>query len=121
MDQDTSRTVCRLIAGIVVSDDDLDATEDAFVDRMLAKFGLPPEEREAIFPILDRSEAADAIRALSPDVQKEALGLLLEAAAADGKIAKEEREYLAAVADELHIAADEIDRRLDEELKRNKR
>lgn len=119
MDQETSRTVCRLIAGIVVSDDDLDATEDAFVDRMLARFGLPPEERGAIFPILDRSEAAEAIRGLSADVQKEALALLVEAAAADGKIAKEEREYLVAVADELRVPAAELDRRLEAALASN--
>jgi hypothetical protein len=35
MDETIRRKVCRLIAGIVVSDEDLSPQEDAFVDRML--------------------------------------------------------------------------------------
>ena len=41
MDESVRRKVCRLIAGIVVSDEDLSPHEDAFVDRMLERFGIP--------------------------------------------------------------------------------
>ena len=53
MDQEMAKKVCRLVAGIIVADDDLDPKEDAFIDRMLAKFGIPGDERDSIFPIVD--------------------------------------------------------------------
>ena len=109
MDQQRNLELCRLIAGIVVSDDDLDATEEAFLDRVLEKFGIPATERESLFPILDRSEAAEAVRQLSPELQKTALSLLIEATVADGKIAPEEREYLDVVAAEMKIGQVELE------------
>lgn len=118
MDKELSHRVCRLIAGLVVSDDDLDAAEDAFVDRLLEHFGIPLAERDTIFPIVDRSEAADAVKSLPADVQKEALKLLVAAASADGKIAAAEREFLHTVAEAMGITTAEIDRRLDEAVKK---
>jgi hypothetical protein len=82
MDDVLRRKVCRLIAGIVVSDEDLSPQEDAFVDRMLERFGIPKEEREVIFPIVDATEAAGAMRELPEDFRLEAFGLLVDAAAA---------------------------------------
>jgi uncharacterized tellurite resistance protein B-like protein len=104
--------VARLIAGLVVSDDDLDPAEEAFLDRMLARFGIAEEQRESIFPIVDRSEAAAEVRALPGDVQLEALALLIEATAADGKIADEEREYLRAVAEAIGVGDQELESRI---------
>jgi uncharacterized tellurite resistance protein B-like protein len=118
VDKDLSHRVCRLIAGLVVSDDDLDEAEDAFVDRLLEHFGIPVAERDTIFPIVDRSEAADAVKSLPADVQKEALTLLVAAASADGKIVTEEREYLHTVAEAMGVSLAEIDRRLDDAVKK---
>ena len=112
MDEQLRHKVCRLIAGIVVSDDDLDTAEDAFIDRMLTRFGIPLSQRESIFPIVDRSEAAAEMQLLAPDVQQEALTLLIEAAAADGQIAAEERAYLHTVAEAIGLTTDEIDHRI---------
>ena len=112
MDVDQARRVCQLVAGIVVTDEDLDPTEEAFVGRMLEKFGMDESEREVIFPLVDGEEAALAIRDLPQDTQQEAFALLIEAAAADGKIAPEERDYLGKVADAIGIAGEEIDKRL---------
>ena len=89
------KTVCRLVAGLVVSDDNLSPEEEAFVDRMIQRFAI--SDRDAIFPIVNRSEARDAMRALPEAVRREALALLVEAAAVDGKIVDEERAYLHAV------------------------
>jgi uncharacterized tellurite resistance protein B-like protein len=112
MDPNVARQVCRLIAGIVVSDEDLSPQEDAFVDRMLLRFGIPIADRDVIFPIIDASEAADTVKALAPAVREEALSLLIEAAAADGSIAPEELGYLEAVADATSVARDELQDRL---------
>lgn len=116
MDDVLRRKVCRLIAGIVVSDEDLSPQEDAFVDRMLERFGIPKEEREVIFPIVDATEAADAMRELPADFRLEAFGLLVEAAAADGSIAPEELGYLEAVSDVVGVSRDALSDKLAEAL-----
>lgn len=118
MDKDLSHRVCRLIAGLVVSDDDLDAAEDAFIDRLLEHFGIPVAERDTIFPIVDRSEAAEAVKSLPSDVQKEALRLLVAAATADGKVVAEEREYLHTVAEAMGVAIADVDAQLEAGLKK---
>ncbi len=106
MDESQRRRVCQLIAGMVVADDDLDDAEDAFINKMLVRFGIPLEEREVIFPIIDAAEAAASIMTLPEAVRAEAFGLLIEAACADGQVVSEEREYLETVAETLGLAAD---------------
>ena len=116
MDKELRRSICRLIAGLVVADDDLEPAEDAFVDKMLAKFEIPPEERDTIFPIVDRSEAAETIRQLPKEAQTMALDLLIEATVADGVVAPEEKAYLEAVGHELGISPAELDKRVAAKL-----
>ncbi len=116
MDKELSHKVCRLIAGLVVSDDDLDSSEDAFIDRMLLKFGIPQDERDTIFPIVDKTEAKSAMQDLPADVQQEAVKLLLEAAVADGKVVTEERAYLHAVAEAIGISAGAMNQKIDDAL-----
>ena len=116
MDQEMKRSICRLIAGIVVADDDLEPSEEAFLDKLLAQFGIPETERDRIFPIIDREEAAQAIRGLPKDAQAAALELLIEATVADGVVKSEERDYLDAVAKELGVVGAELERRIAEQL-----
>jgi len=113
MDEMMSRKLCQIIAGIVVADDDLDPAEDAFIENLMKRFGLPLEERDALFPIMDGEEAAKELLALSPAAQREALGLLVEAVAADKKYAAEEREFLEKVAGVLSVPKDELDRMVE--------
>jgi uncharacterized tellurite resistance protein B-like protein len=112
VDKELRTKICRLIAGIVVADDNLEPAEEAFLDRMLAKFEIPASERDSIFPIVDRDEAAATIRQLPADVQKTVLSLLIEATAADGAVAPEERSYLDVVAAEMGVTGAEVDRAL---------
>jgi uncharacterized tellurite resistance protein B-like protein len=97
VDEIFKRKVCQLIAGIVVVDDDLDPAESAFIDRVLGRFGIRPEERDVIFPIVDTEEAVQQVGELPPEIQDETLELLVLAATADGKVVPAEREYLRAV------------------------
>jgi uncharacterized tellurite resistance protein B-like protein len=112
MDEAMRKKLCRLVAGLVVADDDLDAAEDAFIDRMMVKFGIPAEQRGELFPIVDREEAAREIKTLPQPAQDEAFSLLIEAATADGKVVREERAYLESVAEALGIEAKVVDDRL---------
>lgn len=112
MDTEDRRRVCRLIAGLVVVDDVLDDTENAFVDSMLVRFGLGSEEREALFPIVDADEAVRELTALPPAMREEAFGLLISAAAADKRFMAEERDYLHKVGAVLGLEGAEIDTRV---------
>src|SRR5262245_4680311 len=116
MDQTTRQKICQLVAGIVITDDVLDEKEEAFVDRMIASFGLSDTNREVIFPLVDGKEAAEEMRQLPKDAQDEAFQLLLEAAAADGEIVPEEREYLKSVAEAIGVSDEEVESRLQKEL-----
>jgi uncharacterized tellurite resistance protein B-like protein len=104
--------ICRLIAGLVVTDDDLDEKEDAFIERLLASFGIPSSDRNEIFPIVDKSEAAAALKEMTSEMQRETVELLITAAAVDGKIVPEEQAYLEAVADAVGLPHDELARRV---------
>ncbi len=121
MDAALARKVCRIIAGIIVADDDLHDEEDKFLDRMLVRFGIPASERAMLFPIVDKKEAADELRTLPVDVQHETVSLLIDAAAADGKIATEERAYMQAVAEVIGLAPAEMDQKLDLAAKKRRK
>lgn len=114
MDNELREIVCRLIAGLVVSDDDLAPEEEAFLERMLDRFQI--SERAKIFPIVDRSDAAEKVRELPKDVQAEAFTLLTEAAVADGKVVPEELAYLLAVGEVIGLDAAAIDARIEKAL-----
>jgi len=115
------RSICRLIAGIVVADDDLEPSEEAFLDKLLAHFDIPESERDTIFPIVDRDEAAQAIRGLPKEAQASALKLLIEATVADGVVKPEERDYLDAVAKELGVVGSDLERQISAELRASSR
>ena len=118
MDEALRKKICRLIAGIVVADDDLHEKEDAFLDRMLVKFGIPKEHREELFPIVDRDEAVAEIKTLPKDIQQETFARLVEAACADGQVVPEERAYLDAVGAAIGIDKKGVEDRVVDQLSR---
>jgi uncharacterized tellurite resistance protein B-like protein len=115
MDLEIRQKICQLVAGIVIADDLLDDHEEKFVDRLIASFGVAGG-RDVVFPLVDRDEAAEQIKALPPEAQDEAVRLLIEAACIDGQIAPEEREYLLAVAKALEIPETTLAKRVAEQL-----
>lgn len=108
--------ICQLVAGIIIADDILDAHEEAFVDRLIASFGVGESGRDVIFPLVDRDEAATQIKQLPSAAQEEALRLLIEAACIDGQIAPEERDYLKAIAMALDVPDATLARRVADQL-----
>jgi uncharacterized tellurite resistance protein B-like protein len=113
LDDKLRKDVCRLIAGILIADYDLDPKEDEFLDRLLRSMEFPDIERSSIKPVSGKSEAAAMMRKLPPDARDTALSLLLEAAVADGTVHDDEREYVHTIAEELGMSKDDIDRKLD--------
>lgn len=116
MDPELRHRVCQLIAGIVITDEDLDPREEEFVERMLERFGLDKNQRDVIFPLVDGEEAAATMRGLPRETQEEAFEMLVEAACADGKVVPEERDYLGAVAMAIGVSEAEIERRIQKYL-----
>jgi uncharacterized tellurite resistance protein B-like protein len=115
-DEKVRRRLCELIAGILVADDDLDPAEHDFIERVYARFELPAEARRRLFPIVDAGDAAAALRALPESARVYALRMLVEAAAADGKVVPRERRYLETAAEALGIAPEELEARIAAEL-----
>jgi phage I-like protein len=99
-----------MIAGLIVADDDFAPEEEVFIERMLKRFGV--SDRDTIFPIISHDEAAEQMRALPAAVQEEALAVLLEAAAVDGKVTDEERAYLRAVGEAVGLSQAAVEQRL---------
>lgn len=116
MNEEQKRTIARLIAGIVVADDDLDPAEDAFVDKMLAELGIPDGERAILFPILDRDEAVEEFSSLPGPLKEEALMSVVAAAASDGQIVEIEREYLKVLATVVGWSESELTQRCNAAL-----
>lgn len=116
MEDDTKRLICRMVAGLVASDEDFTDSERAFVEKVLGEFGLPPSEWDAIFPLVEPDQAREAIAGLNGAAREMAINLLVQAAAADGKIVDEERQYLGAVADAMSIHPSVIEFRLNKAI-----
>lgn len=112
MDEATKRIACRMIAGLVATDEDFSDGERQFLDKVLVQFGIPEEEWDAIFPLLEHDAAEAAIRGLDPIAQKEIFELLLEAALVDGSIVQEERNYIEVVGRAIGLSDEELGRRL---------
>jgi uncharacterized tellurite resistance protein B-like protein len=117
MDDATGRRVCELIAGIIATDGVLHPSELQFMLTAFAKFGVASgDDTEAIVPAVTPAEASKAMASLPEEVRDEAVGLLIESAAADGNVSPEERDYLFAVARAAGLSRDHIDDRIANEL-----
>jgi uncharacterized tellurite resistance protein B-like protein len=116
MDATTRQRICQLVAGLVIADDILADKEEAFLDRMIERFGIEGG-RDVVFPLVDRDEAAAQIKQLDRSAQEEALRLLIEAACVDGQIQPEERDYLGAIAKALELSDADLEKRIASGLK----
>lgn len=114
MDAETSRRACEIISGLLFADGELHPSEERFFRALLARFGLPAETRASA--ALDEEGALAKLRALPEAARRETLGLLIEAAAADGTLHPAERVLIGAVADELGVSEEEVDRDLKRAL-----
>jgi uncharacterized tellurite resistance protein B-like protein len=114
MDEQKSLQVCGIIAGILVADDHIHPHEADFLRRVQARFSIP--EETTVEPI-GHEEAVVKMRELPEELRKETLELLVQAAAADGKIEIGERIFLDAVAKELSTSHDDLETMLQNAMK----
>lgn len=112
MNEETKRLVCRMVAGLVASDEEFTDSEREFVEKVMGQFGIPKSEWDAIFPLVEPEEASAEIAALNGTARELTMNLLVQAAAADGVIADEEVAYLNAVADAMGVHQQVVEFRL---------
>ena len=114
MDDQTRIQICGIIAGMLSSDEGMDIHEAGFLQRVRKGFGVP--KGAAVQPVADHDEAIAKLQGFSDEARSETLELLIQAAAADGKIAPTERKFLDEIAGTLQVSADELDDRLQQQL-----
>jgi hypothetical protein len=112
MDARNAHKVLGLIFGVTVKDAKLTDSEIAFMDRACSKLGISTERDSWSMPIADPDDAVAQLRAMPKQVQQEALGVLVEAAAVDGVVHAAERRFLEALAK----AAGWTDAQLEEQI-----
>lgn len=119
VDPELRRKFARLVAGIVLTDDELDPREERFLGRLFDRLGVGAGERALIRPAVDGEDAVRAIRDLPESLRDEALSMLIEAASVDDRLAEEERHYLEVVAAAMGLDEEELDRRIDLQFNSN--
>jgi uncharacterized membrane protein YebE (DUF533 family) len=117
MDISDRRSICQLVAGILVSDELVTEEEEVFLQRVYVRFGLAAEEARTVQPI-EAGAASAALRQLPEQVQAKVVALLVEAAIADGVVDGRERAYLLVAAAALGIEADVMERRIASRLEK---
>jgi uncharacterized tellurite resistance protein B-like protein len=116
MDAEFRRKVLGLIFGLTVKDGDLSDSEIAFMERTYAAFGVPTEKDAWVMPVGDPEDAAAELQAMPEEAQKEALALLIEAAAVDGVIHEAERAYLDVASAAIGWTSEQLEAQIVEKL-----
>jgi uncharacterized tellurite resistance protein B-like protein len=112
MDVPTAFKVARLVFSVTVRDGKLTDPEVAFMDRVAAKFGIPTGRDSWTMPIADPETAAAELEALPPEVQQEALGLLVEAATVDSEVHDAERRFLETAANAIGWTPAQLEKKI---------
>jgi tellurite resistance protein len=113
MEEETARRLCSLIAGVICSDGEMSPDERDFLRRMMTQCGL--ETDTALMPTY-QEDVASELAELPEAMRGEAFGLVVMAAAVDGKITPQERAIIDAVAAPLGIGEEQILERLRQAL-----
>ena len=116
------REVVDLVAGIIATDDEFHPDELRFLLKVFKRFGIAESgDTEVVRPTKRSGEAAKAMRELPPELQQEAMTLLIDCAIADGKVVLAERNFLLAVARAAGVDESDLDARVNKALEDAKR
>ncbi len=99
---------------MIASDDEVVPQEANLLDRIRKRFGL--DKSVSVPTIGHHDEIVATVEGFSDEVRKETLWLLIQAAAADGKIVPEERSFLELVAEKFGMDPAELERRVERQL-----
>ncbi len=92
---DDNRLFCEIVAVLIISDAQVTDSERRFLDRLMNRYNLTDEDRQAIFNSVNIGESVEArLRQLSKERRPELLAELEAAAAADGEIGRPEQQII---------------------------
>ena len=116
MDPQHARKIGQLVAGIIVTDDELHPLEEALQRRISARLGLSTHGEGMVEPTSDGADAAAIVKSLPEAVRAEALELIIDAAIVDGKVVPAEQHYIEEVAVAMGIARDKVEEHITDRL-----
>jgi uncharacterized tellurite resistance protein B-like protein len=117
MSPEEQAKVIELIEAVIGADGVVVEEERAFLQRVIERFRLSPEDRaDGVVPS-DPGRATQTLRELGADSQMRVMALLVDAAVVDGCVAPEERALLLASAATLGIEAAALEERIARRLK----
>jgi uncharacterized tellurite resistance protein B-like protein len=83
---------CLVVSKVLVADGMMTDDERTFLASMMDTLGLSPAERQSVIDLEGLDEADAIVRGLSADERREIVALLIDAAAADGRLSPHELE-----------------------------
>ena len=94
---------CLVVSSVLVADGMMTDDERAFLDELIAGFGLSDDERRSVVE-LEGVDEANALVARLPEAERRAIvEQLVDAASADGKLSPHELAAIKKVSDALGI------------------
>ncbi|MBS1123874.1 MAG: hypothetical protein H6Q90_6102 [Deltaproteobacteria bacterium] len=94
---------CLLVSKVLVADGMMTDDERGFLDGMMRSLGLTDEERRQVIELEGWDEAEPIVQALSTDDRLAIVELLVDAAAADGRLSGHEAETIKKVSTALGV------------------
>lgn len=99
------KTYCRVVARLLVEDEEVTDAEHDFLERLMDRFGLSEEDKHEVVEQVDtRGAVADEIRKLPADDRQALLLELRNAAMADDAFGERERALIDAAEREFDEA-----------------
>jgi uncharacterized tellurite resistance protein B-like protein len=81
---------CLLVSKVLVADGMMADSERAYLESIMVRFGLTPEERHGVIELEDMEAAEPILAALSVEDRLDIIELLVDAAASDGHLSPHE-------------------------------
>ena len=81
---------CLVVSKVLVADGIMTDDERAFLGGMMRRLGLTPEDQQRVVELEELDEADRVVAALPDDERRDIVALLVDAAAADGKLSPHE-------------------------------
>ena len=100
---------CRLIASIIVADDEVTEEELAFLEKAMQRLGLTEQDKAKAMVLFDESEAKAALSALGRDDRLAFLKEMADAAWVDNNIDEYEVERIQELASAMNLSQEDID------------
>ena len=94
---------CLLLSKVLVADGMMTENERAFLDATMRRMSLDADERRRVVELEGWDEAESAIKVLPEDERQEVLRLVMDAAAADGRLSPLEVKAVAKIRADLGL------------------